>query len=218
MNEITVSVPLSGIDIPTIVKRALENPNFRRWFDGSKVLDDKGLPLVVYHGTYGNIKRFYAPEEMPEDLAEEVLPYGQHTFGIYLTDKKQFAGKFGNNVLPLYVALKTPLDLRTAKTFEELATQLGIDTKKNSLTLRNMKNDSYFLDEGFRDDIYRALESLVNNFNLIPGLKSKKYDGIIFKDREDNIYGNTYVAFYSTQIKSIFNRGTFNPDDPDIMK
>jgi len=29
----------------------LDNPNFMKWFKGSKVVDKNGKPLVVYHGS-----------------------------------------------------------------------------------------------------------------------------------------------------------------------
>lgn len=34
----------------------LENPNFRRWFAGSKCVDSAGKPLLVYHGTESDFK------------------------------------------------------------------------------------------------------------------------------------------------------------------
>ena len=43
-----------------------ETPKFKRWFGGSKVVDAKGKPLVVYHGTGGNFNTFdmdYADRE-----------------------------------------------------------------------------------------------------------------------------------------------------------
>ncbi len=46
---------------------------------------------------------------------------------------------------------------------------------------------------------------------------TKDHDGIIIKNVED-VGGiqNQYVAFEPTQIKSVFNKGTFNPQDPRI--
>jgi hypothetical protein len=35
-----------------------QNENFKRWFGDSKVVDESGKPLVVYHGTRGDIKEF----------------------------------------------------------------------------------------------------------------------------------------------------------------
>jgi N12 class adenine-specific DNA methylase len=41
-------------------------------------------------------------------------------------------------------------------------------------------------------------------------------DGVIFKNVNDPITDDIYVVFSPTQIKSIFNRGTFDPSNPDI--
>ena len=44
----------------TIEKDLLNNinGNFHAWFDGSKVVDKNGNPLVVYHGTNSKFKKF----------------------------------------------------------------------------------------------------------------------------------------------------------------
>ena len=36
----------------------LDNPAFRRWFGDSKVVDERGEPLVVYHGTAADFDTF----------------------------------------------------------------------------------------------------------------------------------------------------------------
>lgn len=38
--------------------KTLENPNFQRWFRGSKVVGDDGKPLVLYHGTVKDFEAF----------------------------------------------------------------------------------------------------------------------------------------------------------------
>lgn len=38
----------------------LFNDNFERWFNGSKVIDDAGKPLICYHGTNDKITSFNA--------------------------------------------------------------------------------------------------------------------------------------------------------------
>ena len=50
-------------------------------------------------------------------------------------------------------------------------------------------------------------------------IQERGYDGIIYKNKvEDYILGNdSYLIFEPTQIKSIHNRGTYNPDDPDML-
>lgn len=48
--------------IKQLLKEAIQAPklndNFYRWFDGSKIVDDQGNPLVCYHGTNTEIKSF----------------------------------------------------------------------------------------------------------------------------------------------------------------
>ncbi len=156
----------------------------------------------VYHGTYGDFYNFYTPDTMPDDIADEALSYGQDTFGIYFSDSQKFAKKFGDKVLPAYLKLQNQIDLRGADTFESLAKKLGIDIKENAHELKYIKNNSYFLDDGFTDDVYRALESLVKKFSLSKKFRQSRNDGIVFDDREGSEYGTTHIVFNPNQIKS----------------
>ena len=40
-----------------------QTPEFRRWFGDSKVVDEDGKPLVVYHGTTSSFESFVVPED-----------------------------------------------------------------------------------------------------------------------------------------------------------
>ncbi len=65
-----------------------ETPEFKRWFGNSKVVDDKGNPLVVYHGTLaGNITTF-----RPDDF------FGSGMFGkgINFTSSESDAKKYAS--------------------------------------------------------------------------------------------------------------------------
>ena len=174
-------------------------------------IKNQGPPL--YHGTYLKLEKLMTTRELSDEIADTVLGYGQHTFGIYLTPKKELAKKFGNNIIECYVYVKNMLDLRNISTFEMLATALGVDIIKEKYAIRNMKIDSCFNDYGFKDDIYRPLESLVYKFKIEDELQ-EKYNGIIFNDREGSVYGETYIIFNSNNIKTkqqlinIWNRVT----------
>jgi hypothetical protein len=37
--------------IDTLVQKAIENPKFHSWFNGSKVVDREGKPMLVFHAT-----------------------------------------------------------------------------------------------------------------------------------------------------------------------
>ena len=78
-----------------------EQANFDRWFEGSKVVDRTGKPLVVYHGTASD---FHEPSDW-----------------LWATDSTHLASKYSSrpeliqdegdapNVMPVYMALRTPL-------------------------------------------------------------------------------------------------------------
>ena len=96
------SIPVATIERPAGV---LDNPNFRRWFGNSKVVNDQGNPLVVYHGTRpGN------------DITQFRIPNDRD--GIYFTPDAFYADGFTNDlrgdasqagpIYPVYLSVKKP--------------------------------------------------------------------------------------------------------------
>jgi hypothetical protein len=71
---------------------------FRRWFGDSKVVDERGEPLVVYHGSPSAIvggfrqsqQAFYGPD------------------GIYFTNRRDVAEHFGEHVTSVFLSLQNP--------------------------------------------------------------------------------------------------------------
>jgi hypothetical protein len=98
---------LRGAANDTVVSRArdvTETPEFKRWFDDSKVVDASGKPLVVYHGTNAKFSVF-----MPEG-----------GLGIYLTPVQRIAAATADSVseaggkprvMELYASIKNPVTL-----------------------------------------------------------------------------------------------------------
>lgn len=85
---------------------------FERWFGDSKVVDDQGRPLVVYHGTTADFTIF-DPKRKVE---------GSFGKGFYFTDKVETADKFGARG-DYYIALQNPATMK-----DGLA--VAFDTKK----------------------------------------------------------------------------------------
>jgi N12 class adenine-specific DNA methylase len=160
---------------------------FKRWFGKSRVVDESGEPLVVYHGT-----------PSPETITEFRLPAldSSKDQAIWFTPSKQYAGIYARRgvtpdatsiavgaqkkkILPVYLSIQNPLDLRndaaSAKFREALKGERG---------------------EGGKSRVQVA--------------KDMGYDGIITSLGE-------YLAFSPTQIKSIHNSGAFDPDNPAIL-
>lgn len=62
--------------------KTIENPAFKRWFSGSKVVGDDGKPLILYHGTLKDFEAF-----------GKAHPKGFAGAGIYFTDTPQDASE-----------------------------------------------------------------------------------------------------------------------------
>ena len=82
-------------------KEALEN--FYRWFGDSKVVDEQGRPLIVYHGTSAEFNEF----------KKEYAKDGQYKKGFFFTADKPVARMYGDITMPVY--LKAETDYRDAK-------------------------------------------------------------------------------------------------------
>ena len=81
--------------------------NFWRWFGDSKVVDEQGRPLVVYHGTSSKFDTF-SIDESGKNTGTAI--YGQ---GFYFTTDKEIATKWGAKrgepiVMGVYVKLENP--------------------------------------------------------------------------------------------------------------
>lgn len=154
--------------------------NFYKWFGDSKVVDEQGKPLVVYHGTDAEFDTFGNYGANPQ------ARIGAYFFTDDYMNADGYAG--GEIVMGVYLSLQNPLIIDAKSQHWN-----DIDSKYGNTTR----------------DI--ALNEKVR----------KQYDGVIFKDVADNFaetddIGNVYVAFESTQIKSVNNRGTFSEDTGNI--
>ena len=81
--------------------------NFWAWFGDSKVVDEQGRPLVVYHGTSSKFDTF-SIDESGKNTGTAI--YGQ---GFYFTTDKEVATKWGAKrgepiVMGVYVKLENP--------------------------------------------------------------------------------------------------------------
>jgi len=172
-----------------------QNPKFQKWFGNSKVVDENGNPLVVYHGTkafdeYGDkegeaIRQFAG---FPNWFAEE--PY----------TASGYAGAEGT-MYPVYLSIKKPLTITNfdmnddAKAAYALAKQLGVDIP----TLYLPKDAKAY--------------NVVSSPQFVEAAQKAGYDGIKVKEGDYN----TYAAFDPIQIKSATgNTGEFSLESPEI--
>jgi hypothetical protein len=83
-------------------------PAFRAWFGDSKVVDENGRPLVVYHGTTADISAF-DPARIGATTDD-----GDFGAGFYFTTDQGVASSYageqpGSNVVPVLLSLQNPL-------------------------------------------------------------------------------------------------------------
>lgn len=79
--------------------------NFYNWFGDSKVVDDKGRPLVVYHGTDAKF------EEFSKDEIGSKTDQGFYGRGFYFANYKSMASAYGENVMAVYLKIDNPLNI-----------------------------------------------------------------------------------------------------------
>lgn len=154
--------------IPAGAFAVTRTPEFQRWFAGSKVVDEQGEPLVVYHGTTAEFTEFGNAGG------------GEYGRGYYFAPRPESATMYGGRdsreglrVLPVFLRMKNPF-IADAST-------------------------------GGRDRV-RALGQ--------KKLRAMGHDGVIGVGLTGE---RQFVVFDPEQIKSATgNRGTFDPQDPDI--
>lgn len=198
-------------------KRSLEY--FYNWFGDSKVVDEQGRPLVVYHGTSTEFDTF-------------------RKGNIFTTDNQEVASEYGSlGAMPLYIKLENPFIVDAyGQSFGEIYNAEGMKKAYKDLTKEDYKK---LADTFFDGDIKEAKEWYPQNeqgeVNLARAYGEKPrttnewadyarkegYDGVIIKDVNDtvdisNIRTTDYVAFNPNQIKSTSNRGTYSLDEDNI--
>lgn len=191
----------------------VNTPAFRRWFGDSKVVDEQGRPLVVYHGTNGDFSSFSL------DKAGSSIDSGFLGTGFYFTDSASLASTYANvgrgnaqNVMPVYLSLKNPYmwGTKTGGVRSEVyGEKNGIPEELRAAVFERA---GFTLKEGAEPDF--SQEKPLSDA-LRAELIARGHDGVIATFKSG---GAEYVAFSPEQIKSATgNNGNFDPNDPNIM-
>ena len=219
------SVPTADI-VESKSRDATETPEFKKWFGDSKVVDEKGKPLVVYHGTKGDFSRFNKTRTGTGSTMFGTYEVERH--GIFVTPITELANDFatqgernkqaGANVMPLYARIQNPLDMTRGYTdaiFNAIE-KWGNDKDLNGYRIARNLGDNWgdwmlFDEDSSQDPAF-----------FIDMLKELGYDGVKFYEPKvagEGASGETFVAFDPEQIKSaIGNNGNFDSSNPDITQ
>ena len=207
VNEFAQSVKMSTAKAADKIKGMA---NFKKWFGDSKVVDEDGEPLVVYHGTDSEFTVFDKSKlgkNFDDPLSKE---------GFFFTSEEGLAGRYGDDIVEAYVKIQDPhmVDAE-ALLKEEYDYLLGRGEFEGEF--------DEFLEE-FTEGIggpYGYVEQVL--LDEVTTAKSSGNDGVVidFKSIEDvevGALGKVAIVFEPAQIKSIHNTGEWSATDPDIMK
>ena len=197
--------------------------DFWTWFNGSKVVDDRGRPLVVHHGTpSGGFTEFDMDKVSDNTLMTKQGP------GVYFTDEKnarQYMKAVNKSkgqraqLYSVYLNIKNPLVITGKSSVIDLnaiynlflhgddewffSNWIPFDTKISKEATKEEKASAYVksLSSSWEQDI-KFLQNIVRAYKnkalMFDNMRQfLKADGVEFTDN----YGKIYVAWNSNQVK-----------------
>ena len=200
-------------------------PDFRRWFGDSKVVDAEGRPLVVHHGTTAPP---FAAFQLRAKPRKQQLSFGLHfAADRALAERYAFdptvsrrASKGGApRVISAWLSIQNPFD----------ATDWVEHGSEGWTLLRELlgrKLRPFLVQDGVYLYSVGSMLDLAPPERVMAFLKDHGYDGVRYTIRmgqpvpggwrktHDPTEG--WIAFDPHQVKSVDNRGTFDPNDPRI--
>jgi hypothetical protein len=203
------------------VAQVISTTQFQNWFEGSKIVDDHGNPIVCYHGTTADIRRFGDDED---------IPYRGGIIAFFSTSTK-FASDYalnggnlydGSNILPVFLNIQQPFDFRkdwreaeyfwdsTGGIFDSIEANrilmgLGHDVQIDD-------TDTELTEEQFVGAVKAGSWDAIEAPEFVEWLhRYHGYDGIVTLENDAVNFG----IFDAAQAKSIFSF-QFDPHSGDI--
>jgi hypothetical protein len=196
---------------------SVDTPAFKNWFKQSKVVDNQGNPLVVYHGTTADFDTFDATRGGGTTGAPDARK------GFFFSSDPEIAASYAE-MFDTYVNQFG--DNRFSKMYadfnEALLSLIGAPSQR--MHGAQVMPVYISIQNPFTLDM-RAREYNPQVFSdTIDAAKNAGHDGVIVKNTRDsgfelteNQTSDIFIPFRPTQIKSVFNRGTFDPQDARIQ-
>lgn len=214
-------------------KEQEESPEFKKWFGQSKVVDESGKPLVVYHGTTAEFNEFTKTNDALG------FHFGTKSAARIAKNSTQKKGKW--TVGEYYLKIANPLNIPDLKNW--LMFDLARVLKNKGIIPDNVAWTE--IRQQARDIASTEYPELVNRLEAgkTAGMTQKEwdatmlewsktvdsmerkviknyinaagYDGITYENNYEG--GQSWIALEPTQIKSATgNQGTFDPTNPDV--
>lgn len=180
--------------------------NFWAWFGDSKVVDNKGRPLVVYHGTDAEFDTFDISKFGQTDSGE----FGK---GFYFTGSKNYAEEYGSIVMPVYLKITNAYTTQVGSNISEEKTERIKADGYDGIFVLSRPDEYKISNFDSREEYEEAVAEISKSGKYIVETVWKGDD----VDEKTYVYSRVeYVAFEPNQIKSTDNKGTFSEDTGNI--
>lgn len=163
-----------------------ETRQFKRWFEGSQIVNEDGNPKIMYHGTReenGDFHVFDSSKAVKKGgLGMKALGAGNYFTATRLTGNE----RYGSRVIEAYLSIKKPLEVNAGETFgEAVRRETGLDTKGMG---------------------YDAIQQ---------AMRERGYDGVVRHDKAGNITIAVAFDSEQIK-SATDNIGLFDKKNPDI--
>lgn len=142
----------SADDAPLAAREDDRSAAFNRWFKDSKIIDDEGRPLVVYHGTTSSFESF------SREVIGDNTGAGDWGDGFYFTDSPAAASTYANgdggNVMPVYLSIQNPATnevMLSSEIQQVIDYQMGFTSVEEALAKRGYDGIIYTHKDGARE-------------------------------------------------------------------
>jgi hypothetical protein len=172
----------------------IDTPEFNRWFGSSKIVDASGAPLVLYHGSTKDFEAFDPRQATDHKTRGKGV--------MFFTTKPEVASSY-------------------AGVFDVQGEAAPRVSEGGNVTPVYLKAENPAVWDVFGGEFTSEFVT-----KAIKEAKRDGHDSIVFRNmRDEPTYmgsgtpraSHVIAVFEPTQIKSTFNRGTFDPSDPRIL-
>ena len=203
-----------------------ESAAFKRWFGDSKVVDENGAPLVVYHGTAGDIEAFDPSLNGQTTRATSTDGFWFSSDSVVAQGYARYAAEdvAVQKVMDKANEAEKRGDWDAHDKFMEQAEKLEVDIRKgkagdgaNIVPVYLAMNNPLEIDAKNENP-----EGIGGISPLVQRAKRQGRDGLIIRNFDDTVgrYDHNrdhFMVFEPSQIKSVNNRGTFDRNDDRIL-
>ena len=204
----------------------VRTPAFKAWFgdwendpqNASKVVDENGEPKVVYHGS-----RTFGVEY------GEYVPYNDMHFGTKESAIQRGVGKQQEEDYDSIEVFEEDDGTYSASINGETLVEGEASEQDAHYKAQQIVNQSDYSEYAFTDeeigayflnirDAKRTPDMMKDWSEAISDAKAEGHDGLIYRNKVEDVGNDTYVAFSPEQIKSATdNVGTFDESNPSIL-